>query len=793
MKLSINWLKDFIDLDVTKEELANKITFTGIEVEDISSLCEATNLVIGYVMEKEKHPNADTLNITKVNVGDEVLQIVCGAPNVDKGQKVMVAKVGAVLPGNFKIKASKIREVESNGMICALTEIGIDKKFVDDSELDGIHVLSEDAPIGENPLEYLQLNDEVLELDVLADRPDALSMYGLAYEVGAIYSKEVRSMETNYTAHNFEDEITIDVATEDCLMFNARQMKGISIKESPAFIKARLIANDIRPINNVVDITNYVLLEYGQPLHAFDADKLGLNILVRNAQENELLKTLDDQERKLEQSDIVITDGTKAQALGGVMGGFDTEVDDNTTSIVLEAAVFDSQTIRKTSKRLGLRSDSSSRFEKGIDHNRTLEALNRASYLLEKYADAKVSTYTASVNKIQNKDEFIEVKTTKVRSLLGVEITDQEICDILSRYGFEYENNKGLISFKKLTRRSDLQISEDVIEEIGRLYGYDKIEGELPSLQVKTGSISPEYQLNKDIKNVLTMLGLSETVNYSLTHESRLTEFTNDVVAPIKLMHPLSEDKSTLRYSLIPSLVDVIKYNQARTNNDLRIFEISSSYYQKEEQYIEVKNVAIALSGMFTQTSWLGVEKPVDFYVAKGIVEQTFDYVGLSGRYSFKEATDAPKEFHPTRVASIVLQNKHIGYIGQVHPSISSEPIYVAEFSFDKIAESKVRLIKFQDIPKFPSMVRDLAIKAEKTIKVADIINEIGRNGGRILKSVDIFDVYDGEKMEEGFQSIAFKLTYQDPKNTLTDDEVKASIEKILKGLEKKLKIGIRQ
>ncbi len=793
MKLSINWLKDFVDVDATKEELANKITFSGIEVEDVYNLCDSTNLVIGHVLTKEKHPNADTLNITTVNVGEEVLQIVCGAKNVDKGQKVIVAKVGAVLPGNFKIKASKIRDIESNGMICALTEIGIDKKYDPDHGLDGIHVLSEDAPVGENPLEYLHYDDQVLELDVLADRPDALSMYGLAYEVAAIYNQEVKAQDLTFTTHKFDSKVELEVKTDDCLAYYGHLVKDLKIKESPNFIKARLIANDIRPINNVVDITNYVLLEYGQPLHAFDAEKLGLKIVVRNANNAETIVTLDEETRNLIEADIVITDGIKAQALGGVMGGSETEVDDNTTSIVLEAAVFNPQSIRKTSKRLGLRSDSSSRFEKGIDANRTKEALNRALHLLEKYADGKVSQDTCEFSTIEHVEEKITFTADKVRSLLGVEITNEEISTILSSLNFEYSLIENEIVVTKLSRRSDVQIAEDVIEEIGRLYGYDKIEGILPSLQIKTGSISPRYRLEKDIKQVLTMLGLNETINYSLVHQSKFNQFSNDDVTSIKLMHPLSEDKSTLRNSLLPSLIEVIKYNQARTNHDMKIFEVSSSYYQVDGEYQESKSVAIALSGIFTQTSWLGIEKPVDFYVLKGIVEQTFDYVGLNGRYSIKAVDNAPKEFHPTRVASIVLQNKHVGYVGQVHPSVSEEPIYVCEFSFDKVADAKVRMIKFKDIPKHPAMVRDLAVMAPVEIGVAQITNEIGRNGGKLLKSVDVFDVYQGDKIEEGFKSIAFKLTYQDPNETLTDDVVKASIDKILQALEKKLKIGIRK
>lgn len=792
MKLSINWLKDFVDIEATKEELAHKITFAGIEVEEAKDLVEATNLVIGYVMSKEKHPNAEKLNITKVNVGDQVLQIVCGAPNVDKGQKVIVAMVGAVLPGNFKIKESTIRDIASSGMICSLGELGIENKFIDDSELDGIHVMDEDAPIGENPIKYLHFDDSVLELDVLADRPDALSMYGLAYEVGAIYNQEVNLPETNYSKVSANETIELEVNTDDCPVYHGRIIEGITVKESPQFIKARLIANGIRPISNVVDITNYVLLEYGQPLHAFDKDKLGLNIVVRNATEGEKITTLDDIERTLVATDIVITDGNKPQALGGVMGGLETEVSNGTTAIIIEAAVFNSQSIRQTSKRLGLRSDSSTRFEKGIDYNRTLKAMDRACYLLEKYATGKVSESTASVNTIVEHDEFIELKCQNVRKLLGVEIDDQTICDILDNFKFEYSNLNGLISFKKLTRRNDLQIAEDVIEEIGRLYGYDKIEGKLPRLDVKCGGYSTEYKLTKDIKEVFSKIGLNETINYSLTKEENIKMFTNDEFTPIKLLHPISEDKSTLRYSLLPSLVEVVKYNKARNINDIKIFEVSTSYAQVEGEYVETSNVAFALSGLFTSTKWLGVEKEADFYVAKGITETVFDYLGLNGRYRVEACNNAPKEFHPTRVASIVLQNKHVGYIGQVHPKISKDPIYVCEFSKDKVLASKVRLIKFKDIPKHPTMVRDLAVLVGKDVIVSDIETVIKRNGGKLLIDVDVFDVYQGEKVEEGFKSVAFKLTYQDPNNTLTDDQVKASIEKVLTGLEKKLKISIR-
>jgi phenylalanyl-tRNA synthetase beta chain len=795
MLVSLNWLKDYVNIDgVDANELAERITRAGIEVEGVEMLSEATNVVVGHVTSHEKHPNSDKLSLCQVNVGDETLQIVCGAPNVGLDQKVLVAKNGAVLPGDFKIKPTVIRDVESNGMICSLEELGLESKYIDDEFKDGIQVLSADAPVGVDGIEYLKYDDTILELGLTPNRADAMSMLGVAYEVAAILKEEIRLPQFDLVESDklASDEITIKVETEKTPMYTARVVKGVTVKPSPQFIKARLTAAGIRPINNIVDIGNYVMLEYGQPLHAFDQDKLGNEILVRQATQDEKVTTLDDIERTLNPNHIVITDGKKPMVVAGVMGASDPEVDESTINIVIESAFFNNQSIRTAMKDLQLRSDSGARFEKGIDPNRTIPAVDRAAYLMQKYAGGEILKGVVTYDNLEKEEKVVSVTRNKVNTVLGMDISNEDIIDSFLRLGFKVDANNEEYVVTVPTRRMDIEIAEDLIEEVGRMYGYDNLHAKLPSSKVKQGRYSSSYATRKFIRKVLNGLGLHQTLTYSLVPENYLTKYTNDSVDPIALMSPMSEDKSTLRYSLIPSLLDVVVYNMKRKNDTVKVFEIGSSYYNTDEGPKESLKLSGALTGNLPLSQWQAVSQKVDFYYVKGIVETVLNQLGLNGRYSFKVPSNLPKEFHPTRTAEVYVGRDFVGYIGQVNPQESKTEVYVFELYLDKLLDQKVRLIKFKEINKYPSIKKDIAFVVKKEILSEDIAKLISKTGGRDLISVEVFDVYEGEHVAADEKSLAFNLVFENTSKTLTDDEVMTSFEKIIQQVEKKFDAKLR-
>ncbi len=795
MLVSLNWLKDYVDIsNIDANELAEKITRAGIEVEGVEGLASATNVVVGHVTSKENHPNSDKLSLCQVNVGDETLQIVCGAPNVDANQKVLVAKNGAVLPGDFKIKPTKIRDVESNGMICSLQELGIESKYVHEDFKDGIFVLGADAPVGVDGLEYLEYNDTILELGLTPNRADAMNMLGVAYEVAAILSQDIKLPEFELVESDrlTSEEISVTVETELAPIYLARVVKGVTIKPSPQFMQARLIAAGIRPINNIVDIGNYVMLEYGQPLHAFDQDKLGNEILVRQAHESEEVTTLDGVKRTLKKDHIVITDGKKPMVIAGVMGASDPEVDATTQNVVIESAVFDSQAIRMAMKDLQLRSDSGARFEKGIDPNRTAQAVDRAAYLMKKYAGGEILKGVVTYDTLEKNDSVVEVSRNRINTVLGMDISNEAILDCFNRLGFETVEKNEVYTVTAPTRRMDIEIAEDLIEEVGRIYGYDNLHAKLPSSKVKQGRYSKSYANRKFMRNTLTKLGLHQTITYSLVPAHYLTKYTLDKVEPIQLMSPMSEDKSTLRYSIVPSLVDVVEYNTKRKNQDVRVFEIGATYYQTEKGPAESIKLAAALTGTVTASLWQGNTTKVDFYYAKGIVETLLNQLGLNGRYSFKVPNEIPSEFHPTRTAGVYVGRDLVGYVGQVNPQEFKVETYVFELDVNMLLNQKVRIIKYKELNKYPSIKKDLAFVVKRDIISEEIARLISKTGGHDLVNVEVFDVYEGEHVANDEKSIAYNLTFENKNKTLTDDEVMSSVEKIIEQVEKKFDAKLR-
>ena len=788
MKLSRKFVEDYVDIDVDIETLAEDMTRVGNEYDSAEKLVPSTKLVIGKVLECKDHPDSDHLHVCKVDVGNEVLNIVCGAPNVREGIKVIVALVGAELPDDFKIKKGMIRGEESCGMICALYEIGIDKKFLSEEDKNGIHILSDDAVVGKDPIEYLKLDDEVIDFELTANRGDLLSILGMAYEIGAIYNKEVKGLDLshNESGEDLNNSFSVNVNTDNCSLFLARKALNVTIKESPDFIKNRLIASDIRPINNVVDISNYVMLELGQPLHFYDADRLGNCIETRMARKGEKLTTLDNIERELEETDIVISDGKRSIGLAGVMGGLDTEIEETTKNVLIEAAIFDSVKVRKTSKKI-VRSEASNRFEKGLDPNRTYMAMERAVKLLEEYADATIQTGTVVYDKSDKTEKKVDITSKDINDLLGTNISKDDVLDVFRRLGFKSDVNGEIITVTVPTRRLDISIKEDLIEEVGRIYGVDNIVGKLPVVPMKIGSVN---KTERGIRDKMISLGLNETLSYILINDKDVHKYTTDIFEELKLLDPMTEERNVLRYSLIPSLYKIYEYNKAHYMKDVCIFEIGKGFWKKEENYGEDRKLCSLMAGEY----YLGInnKKQVDFYITKGVVEEVLDYLGYAGRYSFVLPKQFIKEFHPGQVAEINVNGEIVGVIGRIHPEISKEEVYVFEINLEKLLAKKVSKMKFKEISIYPTIKKDIAIILDKNITSDEISKVIKKAGGNLLVNHEIFDVYTSAMLGDK-KSVAYSLTFGSNTKTLTDEEINPVIEKIIESLEKTLKAELRK
>lgn len=783
MKLSRKFLSDYVNIpeSVTIHELAEEMTHVGNEYDSAEKLINATNLVIGHVLECVDHPDSDHLHVCKVDVGTEILNIVCGAPNCRKDLKVIVALPGAKLPGG-EIKRGMIRGIESNGMLCSKAELGLDSKFLTEEDKSGIHELGSDAIVGEDPIKYMGLDDEVIDFELTSNRGDLLSILGMAYEIGAIYNEKVKDIDLSYEEEgNIDFNLSID--TDNCTLFLAKEIKNITIKESPEFIKNRLIASGIRPINNVVDISNYVMLETGQPLHFYDLDRLGRTIKVRMASEGEKLITLDNEERTLSVDDIIITDGTNAVGLAGVMGGLSTEIENDTKNVLIEAAIFNSTKIRKTAKKI-LRSEASNRFEKGIDPKRTYMAIERCCNLLSKYADATIVGGLVEIDNTEIIDKEIKVTLDKINKVLGVNVTKEEVIDILTRLDFKVTENNNEFTVIVPTRRGDISIKEDIIEEVGRYYGMEKIMGSKLILPVKEGKLDKS---KRQIKNKLISMGLNEALSYALIPEDAVHKYTIDEFTHVNLDYPMSEDRKTLRYSLLYSLEQIYNYNKARNFKDVCIFEIGKGFY-KEETYKE----ELKLAGLMTGKYYLDINNTnVDFYIVKGIVEELLDYLGYTGRYTINVG-EVPKELHPGVSATINMQGKNIGIIGRLHPSVSKDEVYVFEINLDKLLQNRTSKLKAKEISKYLGMQKDVAFVVNKNITNKEIMDVIKKSGGRLLTDIQVFDLYVGDKIGNDEVSIAYNLKFEDSTKTLTEEEVMTVFNKIISDVESKLGAKVR-
>lgn len=781
MLISNEWLKEYVTIDDSVSNLAERITRTGIEVDDLIDYTkDIKNLVVGFVKSKEKHPDADKLNVCQVDIGeDEPVQIVCGAPNVDAGQYVIVAKVGGRLPGGIKIKRAKLRGERSEGMICSLQEIGISSNYIPKSFESGIYVFSEAQVPGTDALQALYLDDQVMEFDLTPNRADALSMIGTAYEVAALYNTKMTKPETtsNELDLSANDELTVTIENEDKVpYYSARVVHDVTIEPSPIWMQARLIKAGIRPINNVVDISNYVLLEYGQPLHMFDQDAIGSQqIVVRQANEGEKMTTLDDTERELLTSDIVITNGQTPIALAGVMGGDFSEVKEQTSNIVIEGAIFDPVSIRHTSRRLNLRSESSSRFEKGIATEFVDEAVDRACYLLQTYANGKVLKDRVSSGELGAFITPIDITADKINRTIGFDLSQNDIVTIFNQLGFDTEINDDVITMLVPSRRKDITIKEDLIEEVARIYGYDDIPSTLPVFdKVTSGQLTDRQYKTRMVKEVLEGAGLDQAITYSLVSKEDATAFSMQQRQTIDLLMPMSEAHASLRQSLLPHLIEAASYNVARKNKDVKLFEIGNVFFANGEGELpdQVEYLSGILTGDYVVNQWQGKKETVDFYLAKGVVDRVSEKLNLE--FSYRRADI--DGLHPGRTAEILLENKVVGFIGELHPILAADNdlkrTYVFELNFDALMAVSVGYINYQPIPRFPGMSRDIALEVDQNIPAADLLSTIHAHGGNILKDTLVFDVYQGEHLEKGKKSIAIRLNYLDTEETLTDERV---------------------
>ncbi|TFJ93940.1 phenylalanine--tRNA ligase subunit beta [Lentibacillus salicampi] len=807
MFVSLNWLKNYVDIDsLSSEELAEKITKTGIEVDGIEYIAEKSRgVVVGYVETCDQHPNADKLNICQVDVGEEQLQIICGAPNVRQGQKVVVAKPGAVLPKNFKIKKVKLRGVESNGMICSLQELGIEEKYVPKDIAEGIFVFPDDVTVGEDVEPLLNLNDAVLEFDLTPNRSDALSMLGVAYETAAILGQDVKLPEetVHSAAEKAADYVSVSVKDPDLNpYYGAFIARDITIKPAPLWMRNALIAAGIRPINNVVDITNYVLLEYGQPLHAFDYDQFGSEqIVTRRAGQHENMTTLDGEERTLSNENLVITNGKEPVALAGVMGGLNTEVTDDTTTVLLEAAYFAPSTVRTSVNDTGLRSDSSTRFEKGVDPNRVEKAGWRACHLLETYAGATILAGPVSFDALDRSEKTVEMETDEINKRLGTAVTADDVVSILNKLQFSFEQDKDTFVVHVPTRRGDIAIFEDMLEEVARIYGYDQLPFTLPEGASQAGGLTGKQQLKREVKQYLQSAGLMETITYSLTDEAMIDKLISPELkekrpTPVQLAMPMSEDHKYLRLSILPELLKTLAHNRARTQSDIHYYELGSVFVTNGEpitrQPDEKLRLAGALTGLWISHPWQQEKKPVDFYLVKGIVEGLFDYLDIPAAFEQVELPD----MHPGRCATISINDRTVGFLGQLHPafekSMDLKETYVFDMNLEAVLDDYTNTTGYRPIPKYPSIARDIAFIVDEDIKAGAIQEAIAEAGDPLVKNVQIFDVYKGEHLPEGKKSIAYSLFYQDPDKTLKDDEVEQSYQQIVSTINEKFNAYVR-
>ncbi|MCQ2792230.1 MAG: phenylalanine--tRNA ligase subunit beta [Bacilli bacterium] len=782
MLVSYNWLNEYIDLsDLTPTEVAKRLTAGGVEVETVTKLSKATNLVVGYVKEcdlvKDTH-----LSLCQIDLGPKhgVKQIICGAPNVRKGLKVIVALPGASLPGG-EIKVAKIHGYDSNGMCCSLLELGVDVKYVDQIDLTGIHELSDEFKVGdEDVLKHLGLDDTILNLKLLANRPDLLSLYNVAKELATLLNKKVKPLKVN-TIKGDKTDFVVKSESDKCPQFSARVIKGITVKDSPIEIRKHLIAMGVRPINNIVDIGNYVMLLTGQPLHMYDLDKLPKNELIVKDDIETSFKALDDNTYPIRKGDLVVTSDNHPMCLAGIMGGSESSDSTTTKNIVIEVANFNGATIRRTSTYLNLISESSIRYTHGINDQQYVDVINLATNLVKQYCGASSISEIVTYDKLKHQPNKIKADAKKINEILGTNYPISKITNTLKRAYFKISDIKGSkFTATAPVHRIDIDGVNDLAEEVVRILGYQDVKSELPTIANIVGALNDKQHKERTIKHLLDAT-LYQVLTYVLVNEKRSKEFTYlNQATPYKLINPMTDDHAYVRPSLVPSLLDVVSYNLAHQNKDFGIYEISDiNVNEKKESYL-----AIALTGDEKLQGELH-KASYSFYSLKGYLESIMALLGISkNRYQLREWNLGGEELHPGRSATINLGRELIGYLGELHPSvyqtygIKNNKVYVLELNLSALYNLATGAEKFKTISRFPVVTRDLALMMNEDVKSDQVINLIKRSGGSLIKSVEVFDVYKDETMANQ-KSVAVKIVLAKDDATLKDEETNATIEKI--------------
>lgn len=799
MLISLNWLKQYIDLDgIEINEMENALTMIGQEVEKIEIAgSNLENVVTAKIIEKEMHPDSDHLTVCKVDNGKEILQIVCGASNHKAGDKVVLAQIGARLSEDFVIKKGKIRGKESCGMLCSEVELGIG------SDKDGIIILPEDAPIGVPFKDYLGINDTVFELEITPNRPDCLSHIGIARELSAYYGKELKYPETEIKSE-IEEKTSdnVKVSIEDSNLsrrYVTRILKNVTVKESPKWLKERIEAVGLRSINNIVDVSNFILMEMNHPNHVFDLDKIeGNEIKVKSAVKGDKLVTLDEQERELEDGDIVICDSKKILALGGVMGGLDSEVTDNTKNILLEVAQFNPQNVRKTSRRLTLSSDSSYRFERGIDVEDSIKVINRLANLIQEVAGGEILNGYVDVYPVPHENKVAELNFERLNRFVGKVIPREKVIEILRNLEIDVKDNGDTLTLTAPSYRDDLELEQDYFEEVIRMYGFDNIENILPRVDINKNSTLDTTKLTDRVKTICASVGLKEVINYSFIPKDALQKLKFTGVSEDKLIdisNPITEDFVTMRPTLLYSLIKNAKDNMNRNVSNIRFFEVSRTFEKAEELAKEDIKVGIILAGENDKTLWNPKPVHYDFYDLKGIVEEVFSKLKFQ---SFSIKRSVQTEFHPGRSADVFVGKEYIGSFGEIHPDVlenfglNKKTVLVAEFNIELIKKYINKPFVYQGIVKYPAVPRDLALVMNENILVGDVLKTIEKIDKKVEK-VELFDIYQGIGVEPGKKSVAISILLRDDSKTLEEKEINDIIDKILAKMKKDYMAELRQ
>ena len=799
MLISLNWLKQYIDLDgIEINEMENSLTMIGQEVEKIEIAgSNLENVVTAKIIEKEMHPDSDHLTVCKVDNGKEILQIVCGASNHKAGDKVVLAQIGAKLSEDFVIKKGKIRGKESCGMLCSEVELGIG------SDKDGIIILPEDAPIGVPFKDYLGINDTVFELEITPNRPDCLSHIGIARELSAYYGKELKYPETEIKSEISEKTSdNVKVSIEDSNLsrrYVTRILKNVTVKESPKWLKERIEAVGLRSINNIVDVSNFILMEMNHPNHVFDLDKIeGNEIKVKSAVKGDKLVTLDEQERELEDGDIVICDSKKILALGGVMGGLDSEVTDNTKNILLEVAHFNPQNVRKTSRRLTLSSDSSYRFERGIDVEDSIKVINRLANLIQEVAGGEILNGYVDVYPVPHENKVAELNFERLNRFVGKVIPREKVIEILRNLEIDVKDNGETLTLTAPSYRGDLELEQDYFEEVIRMYGFDNIENILPRVDINKNSTLDTTKLTDRVKTICASVGLKEVINYSFIPKDALQKLKFTGVSEDKLIdisNPITEDFVTMRPTLLYSLIKNAKDNMNRNVSNIRFFEVSRTFEKAEELAKEDIKVGIILAGENDKTLWNPKPVHYDFYDLKGIVEEIFSKLKFQ---SFSIKRSVQTEFHPGRSADVFVGKEYIGSFGEIHPDVlenfglNKKTVLVAEFNIELIKKYINKPFVYQGIVKYPAVPRDLALVMNENILVGDVLKTIEKIDKKVEK-VELFDIYQGIGVEPGKKSVAISILLRDDSKTLEEKEINDIIDKILAKMKKDYMAELRQ